>query len=998
MLKFQKIMKEGKIYRGETPFLLNKIKGVIVYVASSRKNLNDYYWVLKDIYNGEIVKQWDESEEEYLKFSYTLQDKIEKNERFIVLMTLDYLLKDYIYKGDTFELSLGKNVSQLKIIDFLDKDGYEKNYMVEKVGDFSIRGDILDFFPRNSENPIRIEFFHNEIERIVYFDLETQRTIKKINDFKLYINSKEDRDKTFLGLFKDLNGKKIKVEYILENIEVLQYKLMERIDKNKEEREKLVKRFNESVVEFKKLEHKNFTVEDRDKFQNLQEIKKISKEKKIVVCSEESRRYKELLDEFNNIKFYNYPLFEGFENNGVLYLSDRELKGIPVKREKTKKNQLKRKTDLNEINIGDYIIHETFGIGRYQGLMVIDSKEYLELKYADQDKLFISINNLDRIEKYPVEYGKEPEVYKLGKKGFRRRKEKLVEEMAKFAMEVIEVQAKRSLGRGFKYERDSILQEEFEEGFPYTLTPDQKNAIDDVKHDMETDRIMDRIICGDVGCGKTEIAMRAAFKAIEQGRQVVVLAPTTILAQQHYERFRERLKNYPFTVELLTRVRSKKESQQIEEQLLKGGIDIVIGTHKLLSEELKFKNLALGIIDEEQKFGVKAKEKLKNLKEKIDMLTLTATPIPRTLNLALLGIRDISIISTLPPNRIPIKDFYMENTNENIKEAILKEFTREGQTYYLYNSVKKMEKKRQELQSILPGFIKILTVHGQMEPKEISRRIKAFENGEIDLLLTTTIIENGIDIENANTILIDGLEKLGLSQLYQLRGRVGRGGEQGYCYILEDKNKELKSRAKERENSLKTLDGVDAGGGLHLSMEDMKIRGAGELLGDKQHGTINTLGYSLYMKLLHEEMDKINGKYIEEIPELEIELKDEGYIPSQYIEGKERLKIYKRVAEIKVLDDLSEIENELKDRFGDIPKVAKNYLYKEKIRIMATRERFLKVLENKDGIYIKFIPEDVKFNKILEIIKKGKAKYMKEDNAIIYLGTVDEFFDYYSGL
>lgn len=998
---FENLKLEGiNFYRGEIPFFIKKADKNLVYLCSSKKNLNDYYWCLKDFTDVKIIKQEENTEEEYIKFNYKIIEALKNNERFIILITLDYFLKKYRYHGNSLLIENGKKLDLKKTIKMFDSEGYKRNYLIEGREEYSIRGDILDFFPVNSEAPIRVELFDDEIERISYFSVDTQKSIEKLNQVDVYIDNNKDAVENFLEHFKDTetNNKKIKLELFLENREVLEYKLKEIIESSDvSEEERLNQCFFNGIKDFKELKNQIFKNNEIQRYQDYEEIKKISKEKKIVICSEENRRYLEIFSEYSNIEYYHYPLYEGFENNGTLYLTDRELKGIRVKREKNT-NKIVKHTNISEIKEGDYLIHESFGLGIYKGLSIINGQEYLEIKYADEDKLFVSTNNLDRIEKYIVDIGQEPEIYRLGRKGFKKRREKLQEEIAVFAHEIIEIQVKRMTNKGFKFTRDNLLQEEFEESFPYTLTRDQVKAIDDVKKDMESEKVMDRIVCGDVGCGKTEVAIRAAFKAVNDEKQVVIMVPTTVLAQQHYERVKERFKNYPFTVELLSRVKTEKEQTEIIRRISNGSVDIVIGTHKVLSEEIKFKDLGLAIIDEEQKFGVKAKEKLKQLKDNIDMLTLTATPIPRTLNLALLGIRDISIIETLPPNRLPIKDSYIEKNEKNIKDAIMKEYAREGQCFYLYNSVKKMEKKEQEIRSIIPDFIKIASIHGQMQPREIKSRVNSFESGDIDILLTTTIIENGIDIENANTIIIEGIEKLGLSQMYQLRGRVGRGSEQGYCYLIIDSTKESKSKVKEREQSMRSLDGISTGAGFHLSLEDIRIRGAGEILGEKQHGALEVLGYSLYMKMLQEEMDKLKGNYIKPISEFVMELKGDRHIPEEYMNKKERIGIYKRVARINKLGDLKEIENEVIDRFGRLPSVVKNYFRGEKIRILSAVENILEIKEQEDHCYIKFIGNDVKPEKIMELLQRGKIKYKKYENAIEYYGKLEDFFEYYKGI
>ena len=433
-------------------------------------------------------------------------------------------------------------------------------------------------------------------------------------------------------------------------------------------------------------------------------------------------------------------------------------------------------------------------MGKYLGIEVIDGGDYLMIQYAGEDKLYVPTENLNRIEKYICDPGNVPEIYTLGRKGFKKKREKLENEMKEFAQELIAVQARRKTAVGYSFSKDTVWQEEFEEGFPYTETKDQLEAIRMVKQDMESDRVMDRIICGDVGFGKTEVAMRAAFKAVNDGKQVLIIAPTTVLADQHYERFKERFQNYPVNISLMSRISTEKEQRETVKKMALGGVDIVIGTHRLLSDDIYLSNLGLVIVDEEQKFGVKAKEKLKKMKENVDLLTLTATPIPRTLNLALLGIRDISVIKTAPPNRLPIENILIDNNKETIRDIIMKEIGREGQVFYIYNSIYGMEYKAKELAKILPTYIKVGYAHGRMPAKQIKDILSQFENGDIDVLLTTTIVENGIDIENANTIIIEGIEKLGLSQIYQLRGRVGRGKKKAYCYLVTDSERKYNKK------------------------------------------------------------------------------------------------------------------------------------------------------------------------------------------------------------
>ncbi|MGL4533909.1 MAG: DEAD/DEAH box helicase [Fusobacteriaceae bacterium] len=984
---------ENIFYRGEIPFFLKEKKNNIIYLCHSKKNMNDYYLTLKDFYKGKIIKPEDSREEDYINFNYSIQNTLEKKEKFIILCSLEFFLKEYIYSGNKINIKKNSKINLKDIIKKLEENKFVKNYLVEEKMQYSLRGDILDFFSLDMEYPARIEFFGDTVERITFFSIENQKTIEKKDEIDLYMDSNKDKNKNFLSLFSQESLKKIELYY--ENSEILNYKLEEMSFENKSELEELKNRYINNINNFEEIKLTSFSGEELIDFGNFEKLKEISKESIINIYSEEKKRYSEIFIEYPNIKIFKYPLYEGFRNSGNLNISDRELKGIRVKRERKNRKEIKTH-DINEIKEGDYIIHENFGVGLYEGMKIINESEYLLIKYAGEDKLFVPINNLNKIEKFIIEPGNEPEIYKLGRKGFKKKREKLKSELLKFALEIVEIQSKRGMSDGIVFSSDTIWQEEFEDGFPYNLTKDQTEAIEEVKKDMESSKVMDRIICGDVGCGKTEVAMRAAFKAIDSGKQVLLMVPTTVLAEQHYDRFINRFKNFPFTIEILSRLKSEKEEKEIKKKISSGGIDIIIGTHMLLSSTIKFSNLGLIIVDEEQKFGVKAKEKLKKIKSNADLLTLTATPIPRTLNLALLGIRDISIIETLPANRQPTKDFFIENKDEEIREAMMREFSREGQCFYIYNSVKGIERKLKELESIVPNFVKINYIHGQMLPKEIKTRISQFENGEIDILLSTTIIENGIDIENANTIIIEGIEKLGLSQMYQLRGRVGRGSERGYCYILVDPLKNPKLKSKIREEALKNISQMGDGKGFHLSLEDLRIRGAGEILGDKQHGALEILGYGLYMKLLNEEIAKIKGQSYEEIEGFKLQLKIPRYIPDNYIESNEKIIIYKRVAKIKFVEEIIDLENEVRDRFGSLPEVVKSYFRGEKIRIEAQKLEIKEIIEKEEGIFIKFLVDKLNFNRIMKIIESQKGIYSQKEEALIFKGEIEEFLYSYS--
>lgn len=979
-------------YRGKIPFLLKELKGNILYLCSSNKNIEDYYDVLEDIYGGKLLKlESSQIKEELEKDNYDLLEILKSGDKFIILTSLDAVLRDYFLEGKRFRIEIGKNIDAKTLEEELERNGYTRNYMVEDRNQFSIRGDIFDIFPKNSEYPVRIEFsFGDEIERVTYFDIETQKSIEKKSSIDMYINSNNEERKTLFSLL----GKLDNIRIFMENRELLEYKLGEILKDVGEAEVELRERFQELVNVAEQVEITKFEYDELHSFEDVEYIKKLGTDPrlKIKIVSEEEKRYREIF-QGENFEFERYPLFEGYRDGDTLVLTDRELKGVRVKRERRDRG-FQRYKNVSEIQEGDYIIHENYGVGIYLGVEIIDGHDYLKIKYADEDKLFVPIEGIGKIGKYISYSGEIPEIYKLGRKGFRKKREKITEELIQFAKEIVEIQAKRELEAGYIFAPDTLWQEEFEEGFPYRETTSQLKAIEDVKRDMESPRVMDRVVCGDVGFGKTEVAIRAAFKAAIEGKQVVVMVPTTVLAQQHYERFTERMKNYPITIELLSRLSSLKEQKTTLDNILSGAVDIVIGTHRILSEDVKFKDLGLVIIDEEQKFGVKAKEHLKRLRNKIDMLTLTATPIPRTLNLALLGIRDLSVIDTPPEGRKPIETIFLEGTDKNIRDAIMREIAREGQVFYIFNSVKGIEKKVYELKGILPEYLKIGFVHGKMLPKEIKERIKEFENGEIDVLLATTIIENGIDIENANTMIIDRADKLGLSQIYQLRGRVGRGNRQSYCYLL---TKEYQSKkAKDREESIKMLEET-GGGGLQLSMEDMRIRGAGEILGEKQHGALETFGYTLYMKMLQEEIEKIKGEFEEDLEDIEIKVNYPAFIPESYIEKSEKIKIYRRVADIKRESELQEIKDELIDRFGKMPIEAQGFFKYIALKFRARKLGVKRAIEikGKNESDIKFHNDKMNFEKLLDLIQKEIIRYQKKEDIIEYDGTIEEFLNVY---
>ena len=634
------------------------------------------------------------------------------------------------------------------------------------------------------------------------------------------------------------------------------------------------------------------------------------------------------------LKGFEYPLIK------FVVISESDIFGLEKKKKKKRKKYEGQKIhDFAELKVGDYVVHENHGLGIYKGIEKVEVekvvKDYIKIEYRDGGNLYILATGLDVIQKYASADGGKPRLNKLGTQEWNKTKSKVKGAVTEVAKDLVELYAIRQQKEGFVYGKDTVWQQEFEELFPYEETEDQLLAIADTKADMESTKIMDRLICGDVGYGKTEIAIRAAFKAVQEGKQVVYLVPTTILAQQHYNTFVQRMKDFPVRVDLLSRFRTGAEQKKTVEDLKKGFVDIVIGTHRVLSKDVVFKDLGLLIIDEEQRFGVAHKEKIKKLKENVDVLTLTATPIPRTLHMSLVGIRDMSVLEEAPEDRLPIQTFVCEYNEEMVREAIVRELAREGQVYYVYNRVNNIADVAAAISDLVPEA-NVAFAHGQMKESELERIMLDFVNGDIDVLVSTTIIETGLDISNVNTMIIHDSDQMGLSQLYQLRGRVGRSNRTAYAFLMYKRDKVLKEVAEKRLEAIREF--TELGSGFKIAMRDLEIRGAGNLLGKSQHGHMQAVGYDLYCKMLNEAVKTKKGISVIEDFNTLVDLDVDAYIPPEYIVNEvQKLDIYKRIAGIENEQECDDMREELLDRFGQIPKSVGNLLRIALIRSHAHR-------------------------------------------------------------
>ena len=872
--------------------------------------------------------------------------------------------------------------------------GYERVGQVEMPGQFSVRGGIVDIYCLTEENPWRIELWGDEIDSIRSFDPESQRSLENLEELTIYPAVEHTGDKdmvSFLDYFPEErtiifldepNRLTEKGGAVEEEYRQSRMHREEKGSRNLPENwlcsfEQLQKELNKrNCISVCALEPKQAGWKVREKF--YLEVKSISAYNnsfellvkdlhqykkqgyRIVLLSGSRTRAERLakdLQEEGLAAFYGQDydreicpgeimVVYGHAKKGFEYplikfavMTESDIFGQEQKKKKKKKNYSgSRIQDFAELSIGDFVVHEKHGLGIYRGIEKVEVdrivKDYIKIEYRGGSNLYIPATQLDCLQKYSgADASKAPKLNKLGTQEWNKTKSKVRGAVKNIAKELVELYAVRQEKEGYVCGPDTVWQREFEEMFPYEETEDQLSAIEDAKRDMESTRIMDRLICGDVGYGKTEVALRAAFKEVQESRQVAYLAPTTILAQQIYNTFVQRMKEFPVRVELLCRFRTPAQQKKAIEDLKKGQVDVIIGTHRILSKDVQFKNLGLLIVDEEQRFGVTHKEKIKQLKKDVDVLTLTATPIPRTLHMSLIGIRDMSVLEEPPMDRMPIQTYVMEYDEETVREAINRELRRGGQVYYVYNRVTDIADVALRIAKLVPDA-RVDFAHGQMSERELENVMYSFVNGDIDVLVSTTIIETGLDISNVNTMIIHDSDRYGLSQLYQLRGRIGRSNRTAYAFLMYRKNVMLKETAEKRLAAIREY--TDLGSGFKIAMRDLELRGAGNLLGAQQHGHMNAVGYDLYCKMLNEAVKEAKGIHTMEDFETSVDLNVDAYIPDSYISNEfQKLDIYKRIAGIETQQDYDDMLEELLDRFGEPGKAVLNLLAIAKLKAIA---------------------------------------------------------------
>ena len=943
----------------------------------------------------------------------TLNDLI-YGERCIVITNLigylRFLPSKKTYEDFVLNLCVGEEISPKFFVEKLIKSNYSRTTLVTRTGEIGVRGFVIDVFPINEEYPVRIEFFGDEIDSIRYFDVNTQKTIEKINkisinpfsEFLTYNDVTEEHfgKQKYLPTYEDVvsiseyfnSGYVFYKDY--EQLKTSYLHMLDEINTYNNERDvKFKGNYMFSLDDIKVsypvyyMSINNITNSDLDVLkydvktinnfaEDIDHINSFIREniasgKTVLICLKKYQ-LKSISKKLNmnyveatldNIALNKVNLIEKEFNHGYIFndfvlLTANELF---INNERKRKYNTTFKysssiSDISKLNIGDYVVHSVHGIGMYNGIKTLSSfgyeKDYLEVLYQGTDKIYIPVEKIDLLTKYSTKDGVLPKVNKLGGTEWEKTKARVRSKVKDMADKLLKLYAERESKKGFAFSPDCDMLHDFENDFPYELTKDQITAIQQIKADMEKSVPMDRLLCGDVGFGKTEVAFVAAFKAILDSKQVLFLCPTTILSNQHYENAKERFKNFPVSIALLNRFTPAKEVNNIIEGLKSGTIDLVFGTHRLLSDDVKPKDLGLLIIDEEQRFGVLHKEKIKEYKTNVDVLTLSATPIPRTLQMSLVGIRSLSLIETPPVNRYPVQTYVIQENMQILKDAIYKELSRNGQVYILYNKVQSINEEALKIQKLVPEA-SIAVVHGQMTKNELEGKIFDFVNKKYDVLVCTTIIETGIDIPNVNTLIIIDADRFGLSQLYQIRGRVGRSDRFAYAYLMYDERKILTEQAIKRLNVIKEF--TELGSGFSIAARDLSIRGAGDILGSEQAGFIDSVGIDLYLKMLNEEVSSRNETAVEEAEEVDTKplINVSTHIDDSYVSDDDlKIEIHRKINEVDSLEKFNAIKLELEDRFGKINEDISIYMYEEWFEKLAQKLNIKNVHQNKNSIEI----------------------------------------------
>ncbi len=951
----------------------------------------------------------------------TLNALISKKPKIVVTHLMGYLRflpTPAKYQESIIELHVNDEIDPKTLEEKLYHIGYVPQTLVTKTGEMGIRGFVIDIFPIDYSHPVRFEFFGDTIESIRLFDEDTQKSIEKIDAISIYPYSEflvdddtiDETKQKYLPtysnkiaslmdyldepqvIYKDYN--QMKVSYTSTLQEVMEYQNDKDTDFKGEYFFDFLK-LNPKEVSYyysidnighdKNIKLLNFEAKGILPFnENVEAINRYLKEqhdlkKTIVICLKGymiSNFVKYLTVPYveasmdhiieGAINIVSFDMNQGFTYKNYIFLTAKELfKNVVSKKiYKTNFKYASKIKDINKLEIGDYIVHYVHGIGIYNGIKTLSKgnlkKDYLELLYQGNDKLYIPVEKIDLISKYSGNEGRVPKINKLGGTEWKKVKNRVRGRIKDIADQLLRLYAERELKKGFAFSPDNKLQIDFEKEFPYEETKDQLLSTSQIKEDMESVHPMDRLLCGDVGYGKTEVAFRAIFKAILDSKQVLYLCPTTILSNQQYENAKVRFQHFPVNMALLNRFTTPKEVKRIIEGLKDGSIDLVFGTHRLLSDDIRPKDLGLLVIDEEQRFGVTHKEKIKKYKSNVDVLTLTATPIPRTLQMSMVGIRSLSLITTPPMDRYPVQTYVLEENNQIIKDAIYKELARNGQVFLLYNRVMNIEQKVSEIQALVPEA-RINYAHGQMSKNELENQMMAFQNHEFDVLICTTIIETGIDMPNVNTLIIIDADRFGLAQLYQIRGRVGRSNKIAYAYLMYQGNRMLTESAIKRLNAIKEF--TELGSGFSIATRDLSIRGAGDILGVEQAGFIDTVGIDLYLKMLDEEVAHLKGEktVTDEVQDTKPYLDIETHIADEYVEDTDlKIEIHKKINEIDSYSKLLAIKEELEDRFGKIDEAMLIYMYEEWFEKLAKKLNIIEVRQNRNSIEMIFSEEQTK--------------------------------------